>query len=384
MFREAWEADVYIADLTGNNPNVYLELGVRWAVRDGVSVVVSQNISEIKFNAAFARAIEYGSDPDVLENSINDVAAVIQNGLADANHCDSPVRDGEALVISKKSEIEALEAEILQLKNASGADLLAAARATRDDSQKLALLRDVVRVNPARIDGWVDLAEELRKQKLLDEAIDAARNAIALDPKNARAHKELGAAFSKQEKLDQAIDALKEAVRLDPKDGDSLSILGGAYRRKGICAVGEYDWDSLRRSRDTYIEASGLDENDTYPLLNVAKLNLLLSKVEPELKEKAKAQFEDVQDLCKYRVKKPKKGDDPFWPMFDLADSYLLAGDVENGLASYRRAMESVPVERRSSVYSSAASPLENLLKLGVVGDEIETAMKTILSELTI
>lgn len=30
MFAEALDADVYIADLTGANPNVYLELGVRW------------------------------------------------------------------------------------------------------------------------------------------------------------------------------------------------------------------------------------------------------------------------------------------------------------------------------------------------------------------
>ncbi len=57
MFKEAWDADVYIADLTGNNPNVYLELGVRWAVKDKVTVIVSQDVSSIKFNAASNRAI---------------------------------------------------------------------------------------------------------------------------------------------------------------------------------------------------------------------------------------------------------------------------------------------------------------------------------------
>lgn len=39
MFEEALRAPVYIADLTGLNANVYLELGVRWAVRDNVTVL---------------------------------------------------------------------------------------------------------------------------------------------------------------------------------------------------------------------------------------------------------------------------------------------------------------------------------------------------------
>lgn len=68
MFNEAMHSDVYLADLTGNNPNVYLELGARWALRDSVTVVVSQNVSEILFNAAASRAIPYSKDPDGLEH----------------------------------------------------------------------------------------------------------------------------------------------------------------------------------------------------------------------------------------------------------------------------------------------------------------------------
>jgi hypothetical protein len=52
MFAEAMDADIYIADLTGANPNVYLELGVRWALRDGVTIPVCQDLSEVKFNVS--------------------------------------------------------------------------------------------------------------------------------------------------------------------------------------------------------------------------------------------------------------------------------------------------------------------------------------------
>jgi len=61
MFREAYEADVYIADLTGNNPNVFLELGVRYALRRGVTVIVSQDTKAIPFNVESMRAVQYAN-----------------------------------------------------------------------------------------------------------------------------------------------------------------------------------------------------------------------------------------------------------------------------------------------------------------------------------
>jgi hypothetical protein len=57
MFAETWESDVYIADLTNNNPNVYLELGVRWAMKDNLTILVSQNAEEIGYNVSTTAAL---------------------------------------------------------------------------------------------------------------------------------------------------------------------------------------------------------------------------------------------------------------------------------------------------------------------------------------
>ncbi|MBY8851395.1 hypothetical protein K7G98_24875, partial [Saccharothrix sp. MB29] len=68
MFTEAMQAEVYIADLTGANANVYLELGVRWALRDHMTVPVCQNVAhDVKFNVAAIRVIPYGKNPGELK-----------------------------------------------------------------------------------------------------------------------------------------------------------------------------------------------------------------------------------------------------------------------------------------------------------------------------
>lgn len=71
MFAEARDADVYIADLTGANPNVYLELGVRWALRDKITVLISQSVEDLKFNVFANRAILYY--PDIIVKAAEDV-----------------------------------------------------------------------------------------------------------------------------------------------------------------------------------------------------------------------------------------------------------------------------------------------------------------------
>ncbi len=83
MFNEALQAPVYIVDLTGANANVYLELGVRWALRDRVTVLVCQNEEhDIKFNVSPSRVIRYGPEPPELKLAYEKIVRAILKGLA--------------------------------------------------------------------------------------------------------------------------------------------------------------------------------------------------------------------------------------------------------------------------------------------------------------
>ncbi len=120
MFNEAITADIYVADLTGNNANVYLELGARWALKDSVTIAVSQNVSDILFNAAASRAIQYGKDPDILNKAIDKTVEAIIEELSETDYCDSPVRQNSKIVCFDRGYIEKLKLENLELKKQGG------------------------------------------------------------------------------------------------------------------------------------------------------------------------------------------------------------------------------------------------------------------------
>jgi len=129
MFREAVDSDVYIADLSGANANVYLELGVRWALMDNVTILISQEIDEdVKFNVSGNRVIPYGPMPNELDRAISQIVASALSGVHNPQKIDSPVRNSLPLVTAPRSDWDALHDEISRLKQSQADDLIADAR----------------------------------------------------------------------------------------------------------------------------------------------------------------------------------------------------------------------------------------------------------------
>lgn len=377
MFQEAWLADAYISDLTGNNANVYMELGVRWAVRDNVTVLVSQNVNEIRFNAGAARAIPYSANPTELQRAIEQVVQTIVNGLARPDHCDSPVREGGDTQVYNRAYVEELERELQRLRLAQPEMLYTAAMQEEQPHKRMEMLQRAVEASPAFMPARLALGRELRKAARYEESVEHLRRAAAADPTNPECHREMGVAYSKMNRLEQAIEALREAVRLAPRDAESLSNLGGALRRWGMRhAPDDYDWDHLREARDAYENASRLLQYDTYSLLNVAKLNLLLAKVKADRETEAIESLRKLRTLCAFRV---DEAPDDYWRRFDLADTFLLSGDPARGVELYQEAMARVPVEHSRSVFTTAAGPLHDLLAADVLNAETQTGVRAVL-----
>ncbi|WP_200306111.1 tetratricopeptide repeat-containing protein [Streptomyces adelaidensis] len=363
MFSEAMDADVYIADLSGANPNVYLELGVRWALRDAVTVLISQDIEEVRFNVSASRVIRYGPMPEELKEAQRQITQAAVEGLRRPEHVDSPVREGSDYVTVPRSDYEALALEIANLRAQQGEDLIAAALALSGDDQarSLELLHEAVARNPSSLRGHFELGVALRRENRYAEAEHALGICVRLRADHAPSWRELGTTRSKRGALQEAADALARAVELDDSDAETWATLGGLHRRLARRDPPErFDMTELERAFTCYSRAVGLSGNDTYPRLNEARVELLLHGARGTDPSPVFGRFRRLEHLARFAAE-DAAGTNP-WPVFDLADTLLLTGREADGLAELRKAIGLLRPHEIESVLSSVVAPLQDFL----------------------
>ena len=84
------EADFVIADLTGQNPNVFYELGVRHALRNN-TILIAQDFKEVPFDLQGQRRISYRYDPPGLLRLQADLQKALRHMLSAPTPIDNPV-----------------------------------------------------------------------------------------------------------------------------------------------------------------------------------------------------------------------------------------------------------------------------------------------------
>lgn len=175
-------------------------------------------------------------------------------------------------------------------------------------------------------------------------------------------------ALTKNENLVEAAKAYQRAVELDSDDPETWANLGGLQRRLARIKGGaEFDWPVLRQARDAYEQASKLRANDTYSLVNMARLDLLLAADEPEKRPPALTELRKLENLARYEAYAPERPDP--WKLIDLADTLLLTGRTDAGLAELRAAIELIDPAERESYLTSAVGPLRDFLTVDVLDE---------------
>lgn len=90
IIRQIAEYDVAIVDITGQNPNVFLELGIRYALRRSTTIVLKQSTTPVPFDINNFRYISYRPLYNDIEKARKDIEAALHQSN-DEQSCDSLV-----------------------------------------------------------------------------------------------------------------------------------------------------------------------------------------------------------------------------------------------------------------------------------------------------
>ena len=91
MLRHIYEDRVAIVDTSTLNANVFYELGVRHALKRGVTVLIHREGTSWPFNIAGLKSIKYTTNPRGVEEAKGKIRAFITNALEEPDHTDSLV-----------------------------------------------------------------------------------------------------------------------------------------------------------------------------------------------------------------------------------------------------------------------------------------------------
>jgi tetratricopeptide (TPR) repeat protein len=361
MYREAADADVYIADLTGSNPNVYLELGVRWAFRESVTIPIVQNPDDLRFNVSKARVQVY--TPKTIQKAINDIAKTIVSGLTEHNQ-DSPILSSTDVVWMKRHVRDELEHQVQVVRRSEMNGLLDQAKDQDNLPEKIVLLKQAVEIAPTSSVATRSLGVALRMMSDYTASEALLRRAIDNDAADALSFRELGVTLGKAGKNGEAIEYLREAIRLNSEDAEAYNNLGGALRRAAESDPNGWSVRDLKESHACYQKALRLNQFDIYAALNVARTGMILSHWDGSYREPARLTFQQQIHLARYIVSLESTN---AWRWLDLADCCLFTGEFSGAKENLQCALDRVQPEARLDTTTSYLRPLKVLLNLKVL-----------------
>ena len=132
----------------------------------------------------------------------------------------------------------------------------------------------------------------------------------------------------------------------------------------------------LREARDAYHQASQLRGNDTYSLLNEARIELLLSAEEPATRPDVMNRLRRLEHLARFEADSGEPDDEPWWKVFDLTDTLLLTRRVDEGVAELRSAIELIDPSQREFALTSYIAPLRDFLAVEVLDKSVTAGVR--------
>jgi tetratricopeptide (TPR) repeat protein len=330
MFERLMLCHYAVADITGANPNVFYELGIRHALRPRSTVIMFVAGTVIPFDVALVRGIPYRTDgagePIEVEVAIAAIAAQLTVARQDP-HDDSPIF--QLVDVLPHSQIDHAKTDIFReqvdYSKKYKQRLGEAVRAGAEAVEKIASEPALANLNEVETGVVVDLYLSLRDVKAYQAMI---RLYERMPPPLQRAkmmREQLGFALNREGRFEEAEKVLKEVIAEFGASSETNGLLGRIYKDRWDLARKESRPEArslLRRAIDTYLDGFQADWRDAYPGVNAVSLMEMQDKRDPRQAQ--------VLPVVRYSATRKKEKAADYWDYATLLELAVLANDRDD------------------------------------------------------
>ena len=336
MFERLMLCHYAVADITGANPNVFYELGIRHALRPSSTAIVFREGTVIPFDIALVRGIAYKTDAAGEPLDADAAIAAIAAHLTAARHephDDSPIFQLVDVlphwqIDHTKTDIFREQIDYSKRYKKRLADAVRAGAAAVKEIAAEAALKNLHEIETGIV---VDLYLSLRDVQSHAAMIELYER---MPPPLQRAkmiREQLGFALNREERFDEAEKVLKEVIAEFGASSETNGLLGRIYKDRWSKAKGAGRPEArglLRRAIDTYLEGFEADWRDAYPGINALTLM--------EQQEKPDPRKPRILPVVTYSVTRKAAKNADYWDYATLLELAVLGDDrdaVDENLA---------------------------------------------------
>lgn len=296
MFQELLLADLVVADLSIDNPNVWYELGVRHALRACGAIHIRCRRDRLPFDVAVDRTLRYaiGADgkPDPATLAA-DRARLAQVALAAAKHTHgtrmSPVYSTlQSLREPDWKELRVGQAQRFWQVFEDWDRRMQVARRTFTPGDVI-LLAEETPTNALALESYLRAARVLRGLGRFAFALEQIEKALALDDSNLPSRREKGLLLSRLTQQDAAEEWLKDVLADNPCDAETHALVGRVRKEAWVAMwrtqdrtaaqmrdEAAFEAASLKLSMQAYLDGFRCDPAHYYSGINALTLSHLL------------------------------------------------------------------------------------------------------------
>ena len=330
MFERLMLCHYAVADITGANPNVFYELGIRHALRPRSTVIIFLEGTVLPFDIALVRGIGYRADAsgEPVDSQIAIKAITKQLCEARGNpYDDSPVF--QLIDDLPRWEIDHTKTDVFRKSvdySKKYKDRLhAAVREGAQAVQRIASEPSLANLLEVETGIVVDLFLSLRDVKAHADMIELY-NRMPLPLQRAKMMREqLGFALNREGRFAEAEKVLKGVIDEFGPSSETNGLLGRIYKDRWDNAKKEGRPEArslLRRAIEAYLEGFQADWRDAYPGVNAVTLMEMQDKPDPMQPK--------ILPVVRYAATRKAAKNADYWDYATLLELAVLGRDAED------------------------------------------------------